>query len=80
MHHNLANAKKTSMVKRTKTTYLRIDVAFSQIHMIVVNILRPVTSELGNTYLKPRFHVPIIVYNSRLLDISLVDIGVVAKT
>jgi len=58
--------------------HLYIDVAFSQIHKIMVNIFGPITSELGNSYLKPRFHVPIVVYNSSLFNFSLDGIGVVA--
>lgn len=47
--------------------------------MIIVNILRPVISVLRNAYLQPWLHVPVVMYNSRPFDISLVDIGVVAE-
>jgi hypothetical protein len=60
--------------------YLWIDIAFSQIDMIIVDILCPVTSKLGNTYLQPWLHVPIVVHNSSTLDIFVVDVGIVAKT
>lgn len=76
----MANAEKTSMIKHTKKSHLWIYVALSQIHMIIVDILRPTTSKPRNTYLKPWLQVPIVVYNSSPINIFLVDIRIVAKT
>lgn len=64
----------------TTTKLLWIDVAFSQIEVIIVDILCPITPELWNAYLKPWLHVPIVVYNSRPLNVFLVYIGIVAET
>lgn len=81
VHCGMASAKKTSISGLMyQDTSLWVDVAFSQIHMIIIDILCPMTSELGNTYLKPWLQVAIVVDNGSAINISLVDIGVVAET
>lgn len=61
------------------TAILWIDVALSQIHMIIVYIFCPVVSILGYAYLKPWFHVAIIMHNCCSFNFSLADTGVIAK-
>lgn len=58
---------------------LWIDVAFSQIQLIIVYMFGPIVPILWYVYLKPWFHVPIVVYDSRPLYIPLVDTGIVSK-
>lgn len=58
---------------------LWIDIALSQICMIIINIFCPVASILGYAYFKPWFHVAIVMYNSCSFNFSLAHIGIIAK-
>lgn len=58
---------------------LRIDVALSQIDVIIVYIFSPIVAVLGDAYLKPWFHVAIVVYDGCPLNLPLVDTWIVTK-
>ena len=63
----------------TTRPILWIDVAFSHIHMIIINIFCPVTSVFWNAYLQPWFHVAIIVYNGCSINLLLAYTRVITK-
>lgn len=69
----------TEHFKHTISAILWIDIALSHIHMIIINIFYPVISVFGYAYLKPRFHVAIIVYNSWSINFLLVNTRVITK-
>lgn len=58
---------------------LRIDVAFSHVWVIIVDVLGPDVVIIWYAYLKPWFHVTVVVNNSCSFYVPLVDVGIVAK-
>lgn len=67
------------MIGYNERVLLGVNVALTQIHMIIIYIFRPIVAVLGYAYLKPWFQVTIIVYDSCSFNFSLVDIGVIPK-
>lgn len=64
----------------TCNAFLRCDVAFPQMQVIIVDIFCPIVSVFWYAYLKPWFQVSVVVYDSSSFNIPFRHIWIIAES